>query len=163
MDPKWFLVKTKPLSEPRVDARLTEAGFETLYPRILKKNRRTGLKVVRAFFPTYLFARFAVEQTRTIQYTRGVARVVSFGGLPEEVSPDIIEAIRGRMDGDGLVQLVQAPVRWKRGERIRIGEGPFSGIEAIFLEELPDRERVVLLLDTLSSYRLTIDKEAIER
>lgn len=163
MDPKWYLVKTKPLNEPRVNARLAEAGYETLFPRILKKDRRTGQKVPRPFFPTYLFVRFDIEQTRTIRYTRGVAKVVSFGPLPEEVNPEIVEAVRGRMDGEGFVQLVQAPVQWKPGERIRIGEGPLAGIEAIFLEELPDRERVVLLLDTLSSFRVTIGKEAIER
>ena len=49
------------------------------------------------------------------------------------------------------------------GDRIRIGEGPFEGLEAIFLEELPDRDRVVLLLDAVSSFRVTIGKDHIER
>jgi len=160
---KWYLVKTKPLNESRVAARLGEAGYETLFPRVLKKNRRTGGTVPRAFFPTYLFARFALEELRTIRYTRGVARVVSFGAEPEEVAPDIVEAVRARMDGEGFVRLVRAPVSWKRGERIRIGEGPFAGIEAIFVEELPDRDRVVLLLDALSSFKVTLDRDAIER
>jgi len=31
------------------------------------------------------------------------------------------------------------------------------------VEEMPDRERVVLLLDALSSYRLTIEKDSLER
>lgn len=163
VDPKWYLVKTKPLNEPRVFARLTEAGYETLFPKILKKNRRTGQMVSRPFFPTYLFVRFVAEQTRTIRYTRGVAKVVSFGPLPEEVNPEIVDAVRGRMDGEGFITLIQAPVTWKRGERIRIGEGPLAGIDAIFLEELPDRERVVLLLDAISSFKVTIGKDAIER
>ncbi len=66
------------------------------------------------------------------------------------------------MDDKGIVTLVKAPAAWKRGQKIRIGDGPFAGLEAIFVEELPDRERVVLLLEAMSSIRLTIDKEAIE-
>jgi transcription antitermination factor NusG len=67
------------------------------------------------------------------------------------------------MDGEGIVALVRPPANWKRGDKIRIGEGPFAGLEAIFLEELPDRDRVVLLLEAVSSFRITIDKEQIER
>jgi len=31
------------------------------------------------------------------------------------------------------------------------------------VEEMPDRERVVLLLDDVSSYKLTIEKDSLER
>ena len=45
---------------------------------------------------------------------------------------------------------------------MKIGEGPFAGLDAIFIEEMPDRERVVLLLDAVSSYRLTVQKDSLE-
>ncbi len=163
MDPKWYLVKTKAQNESKVFTRLDEAGFESIYPRIRKKSRRKDRPEIRPLFPTYLFVRFALEQLRTIRYTRGVARVISFGPEPQEVGEDIITAVRERMDEEGIVTLVKRPVDWKPGDRIRIGEGPFAGLEAIFLEEIPDRERVVLLLDAVSSFRVTIDKESIER
>ncbi len=163
MDPKWYLVKTKPRNENKVFTRLIEAGFESLFPRIRKKSRRKELPDVRPLFPSYLFVRFALEQLRTIRYTRGVAKVISFGPEPQEVGEDIISAVRVRMDGEGIVALVRPPANWKRGDKIRIGEGPFAGLEAIFLEELPDRDRVVLLLEAVSSFRITIDKEQIER
>src|SRR3990172_8663552 len=38
-----------------------------------------------------------------------------------------------------------------------------AGLDAIFVEEMPDRERVVLLLDAVSSYKLTIEKDSLER
>jgi len=162
MDPKWYLVKTKPLNEAKIYTRLTEAGFETLFPKYMKKIKRKGRDEVRPLFPTYLFVRFAMEQLRTIRYTRGVARVVSFGPEPQEVGEEIIQAVRNRMDESGIVALVKPPVEWKPGEKIRIGDGPFAGIDAIFVEALPDRERVVLLLDAVSSFRVIISKEVIE-
>jgi transcriptional antiterminator RfaH len=162
MDSKWFLVKTKPLNESKIDTRLTEAGFETLYPKIHKKIRGKGQILVRPLFPTYLFVRFSLEQLRTVRYTRGVARVISFGPEPQEVDTQIIEAVRGRMNEEGFVELIRPPMQWKPGERIKIGEGPFAGIDAIFVEALPDRERVVLLLDAVSSFRVILNKEVIE-
>ena len=159
----WYLVKTKPLNEIRVHSRLTGAGYECIFPRMRRKNRRTKALELRPLFPTYLFVRFAIEQLRTIRYTHGVARVVSFGPEPQEVGEEIIVAVRGRMDEEGVVTLVRPPADWKPGQRIRIGEGPFEGLEAIFLEEIPDRDRVVLLLDAVSSYKVTIPKEQIER
>lgn len=162
MVPKWYLVKTKPLHETRIHARLTEAGFESIYPKILKKIKGKNRFDPRPLFPTYLFVQFAIEQLRTIRYTRGVARVVSFGPEPQEVGPEIVEAVRSRMDETGFVKLVKPPVEWKRGQKIKIGEGPFAGLDAIFVEALPDRERVVLLLEAVSSFRVIINKEVIE-
>ena len=161
--PTWYLVKTKPQNEHRVETRLTGAGYETLFPRIHKRNRRTKAIETRPLFPTYLFVRFPYEQLKTIRYTHGVARVVTFGPEPQEVGEEIIEAVRGRMDEEGIVTLLRPPVEWKPGQRIRIGEGPFEGLEAIFLEEIPDRDRVVLLLDAVSSYKVTVPKDQIER
>ncbi len=163
VDPKWYLVKTKPLNENKVFARLSEAGFDSIFPRIRKKTRRKVHPEVRPLFPTYLFVRFAIEQLQTIRYTRGVARIVSFGPEPQEVGEDIISAVRQRMDEEGIVALVRPPANWKPGDRIRIGEGPFEGLEAIFLEEMPDRDRVVLLLEAVSSFRVMINKDLIER
>jgi len=162
MVPKWYLVKTKPLNESRIYTRLTEAGFEAIYPKILKKVRGKSRFDVRPLFPTYLFVRFAVERLRTVRYTRGVARVVSFGPDPQEVDTEIVEAVRNRMDESGIVTLVKPTVEWKSGEKIKIGEGPFAGLDAIFVEALPDRERVVLLLEAVSSFRVILKKDALE-
>jgi transcription antitermination factor NusG len=66
------------------------------------------------------------------------------------------------MDESGIVKLVKPAVEWKSGEKIKIGEGPFAGLDAIFLEALPDRERVVLLLEAVSSFRVILKKDALE-
>lgn len=163
MDPKWYLVKTKALNETRVATRLTGAGYDVLFPKIRRKSgRHRGQFEVRPLFPTYLFVRFDGDELKTIKYTHGVARVICFGLEPHEVGEEIIEAVRERMDAEGLVKLEPKKVVLSPGQRVKIGEGPFAGFDAIFVEELPDRERVVLLLNAVSSYRLTVEKESIE-
>jgi transcriptional antiterminator RfaH len=159
---KWYLVKTKPLNEARVSARFAEAGFELLFPKIVKRARRRGEVEQRPFFPTYLFVRFSLEQLRLIRYTHGVARVVSFGLEPEPVEEAIVEAVRARMDDEGVIRLLRKPVEWQPGQKVSIAEGPFTGLEAIFVEALPDRERVVLLLDAVSRFRVTVPKDSLQ-
>lgn len=160
---RWFLVKTKPLNEARVCSRLADAGFELLFPKICKRGRKKGEVEKRPFFPTYLFVRFSLEQLRLIRYTHGVARVVSFGLEPEPVEDAIVEAVRARMDEEGVIRLLRKPAEWQPGQKVSIAEGPFSGLEAIFIEELPDRERVVLLLDAVSRFRVTVPKDSLGR
>ena len=163
MEPKWYLVKTKALNENRVVTRLIGAGYEVLFPKIRKKSRRhRGVFDVRPLFPTYLFVLFRGDELKTIKYTHGVARVICFGLEPQEVDEEIIAAIRERMDAEGFVKLEPKKVELAPGQKVKIGEGPFAGLDAIFLEELPDRERVVLLLDAVSSYKLTIGKSDLE-
>jgi transcriptional antiterminator RfaH len=163
LEPKWYLVKTKSLSENRVFTRLTGAGYEVLFPKISKKSKRhRGIFELRPLFPTYLFVRFVGDELKTIKYTHGVARVICFGPEPQEVGEDIIAAIRARMDEGGVVKLERKALSLAAGQRVKIHEGPFAGFDAIFVEEMPDRERVVLLLDAVSSYRLTIEKQALE-
>jgi transcriptional antiterminator RfaH len=163
LDPKWYLVKTKALNEARVFTRLSGAGYEVLFPRIHKKSPRfRGVVMVRPLFPTYLFVRFLADELKTIKYTHGVARVICFGLDPQEVDEDIIAAVRERMDDEGFVKLEPKKIELAPGQRVKIGEGPFAGLNAIFVEELPDRERVVLLLDAVSSYKLTIEKQSLE-
>jgi len=111
---------------------------------------------MRPLFPTYLFVRFHGDELKTIKYTHGVARVICFGLEPHEVDEEIIAAVRARMNEEGIVKLEPKKVLLSPGQRVKIGEGPFAGLDAIFIEEMPDRERVVLLLDAVSSYRLTV-------
>ena len=163
MLPKWYLVKTKALNETRVHTRLTGAGYEVLFPKIRRKSKRQrGLFELRPLFPTYLFVRFDSDELKTIKYTHGVARVICFGMEPNEVGEEIIAAVRARMNEEGIVTLEDRKIARSPGQRVKIGDGPFAGLDAIFIEELPDRERVVLLLDAVSSYRLTIEKDALE-
>ena len=164
LDPKWYLVKTKALNENRVFTRLTGAGYDVLFPKFQKKSRRHKDVIdVRPLFPTYLFVLFRGDELKTIKYTHGVARVICFGLEPQEVGEEIIAAIRERMDDEGFVKLEPKKVDLSPGQKVKIGEGPFAGLDAIFLEELPDRERVVLLLDAVSSYKLTIEKQSTSK
>jgi transcriptional antiterminator RfaH len=119
LTPNWYLVKTKSLNENRVFTRLAGAGYEVLFPRYRRKSRRhRGIFEIRPLFPTYLFVRFDPDELKTIKYTHGVSRVITFGLEPQEVGEEIISAVRERMDGEGMVALQTKAVALAPGQRV---------------------------------------------
>ncbi|MFO1496460.1 MAG: transcriptional activator RfaH [Lysobacterales bacterium] len=151
----WFAVLTKPRAEGEAALRLAQQGFDCLYARTRRSVRAASGMLVRteSLFPRYVFLRSDpdLQSLAPVRSTRGVAGLVRFGGVPAVVPDLVIEQIRARMDPeDGFVRL-QAPVLTP-GSPVRIHEGPFSGLDAIF-EQYLGSERVRLLLVLLGSER----------
>ena len=80
-----------------------------------------------------------------IRSTRGVARVVSFGGEPTPVKDELIEQLRQRL---AVEQPQPETPRFKPGERVQLNGGSFQEIEAIFISA-DGEERSVILLNLL--------------
>ncbi len=146
---QWFCVYTKPKCETKVERLLESAAIEVLNPVIRRRNFYRGKGLISdktPLFPCYIFARFSEYEYRLVKYTRGVRRVVEFGGVPCPISDDIINLIKSRMKGDGSIRIGR---NFKRGERVLIMDGPFKDFVGIFEREIPARDRVIILLNTL--------------
>jgi transcriptional antiterminator RfaH len=146
----WYALSTKPRQEELADMNLQRLGVETFYPqlredRVVRRKRQT---TVGPLFPGYLFARFDAErQYRAVNYAQGVRKLLTFGDEFATVDEAVIAAIRARLE-DGYVTIRPTPLA--PGQRVRIGDGPFSGLEAVFEREMSGSERVVVLLRTLA-------------
>jgi len=148
----WYLVYSKPRQELCSLENLERQGFECFLPLIaVEKLRRKVIVVVQEpLFPRYLFIRLDASQEgrswNPIRSTTGVSRLVSFGQVPAKVDDLLVEAIRASVTdaGAGVRQRHFEP-----GEVLRINDGPFAGLEAVY--QMPDGEaRVMVLIDILS-------------
>jgi transcriptional antiterminator RfaH len=150
----WYCVKTKPKQEGIATRLLrAELGLEVFCPKIrFKRARSTGVAWVNeAMFPGYLFVRFVYpELYRRIAATSGVAKTLSFGGFPCVVEDTIVEDLR-RHVADGETVEISAEIR--KGEEVKVVEGPFMGVKALVTRVLPARERVAILLSLLGQER----------
>ena len=71
----------------------------------------------------------------------------------------MIDAIKERLN-DGYVTLM--PVRPVHGQIVHIKGGPLAGLEAVFMREMTDRNRVLLLLNTLGFHaKLTLNIDQV--
>ena len=162
----WHVIRTKPRQEKQAEFHLRRLRVETFLP-LLRQNKmvRRARKVVLApLFPGYMFARVDVRtHYRAVSYARGVLTIVAFGGKPAEISQALIDAIKGRLE-NGYITPGQE--HFKRGQILHINDGPLGGLQAVFVREMTDRNRVLLLLNTLGLHakvNMSIDQVSLTR
>lgn len=98
---------------------------------------------VQSLFPGYLFIALADDANwAPLRSTRGITRVVGFGGIPMKVDACLIIQLQQRA-GQAPKPLLQ------QGDSVRITEGSFAELDAIFMAMDGD-ERVILLLNLLN-------------
>ncbi len=141
----WYLVQCKPRQDERAEDNLARQGYRCYRPqhsceRIVRGSRQT---IVESLFPGYLFIALAEDANwAPLRSTRGVNRVVGFGGMPLKVDERFIEQLQRRCENT-----VQPALQL--GDSVRITAGDFAELDAIFMAMDGD-ERAILLLNILS-------------
>jgi transcriptional antiterminator RfaH len=148
---RWYVARTKARSELRAEVHLRRQGFEVYLPQYGRQRRharRTDV-VKSPLFPRYLFLQMDLSSSRwhTVNNTVGVHSLLCHGGMPAVVPEGVVEELRARETGDGLVSLRSLTVL-EPGERLRIVGGPLRDRVGVY-EKMTGGERVVLLLRLL--------------
>ena len=156
---QWYVIRTKPRQERVAEFHLRQLALETFLPllRSQKKVRRQAKMTIEPLFPRYLFVRFDVaHHYRAVNFSRGVVKIVEFELKPAEVSVALIDAIRSRM----VSGYITPTCSFQQGQIVHITGGPLAGLEAVFIKELKEQHRVLLLLRAIGlSATLTIDAD----
>jgi len=146
---QWYTLYTKSKSEYQVVAALQERGFQTYLPETVSvKGRQKGKNI--AFFPRYLFVKVDFEAVglSQVQWTPGLRRIVSFDSRPVSVPNEVIDLIGRKLDE--IKTTGGWPARaFKPGDPVRITNGPFRDMPAIFDGPTTPTERVQVLLKIL--------------
>lgn len=152
----WYLIHTKPRQEKCALDNLQRQGYQCYLPTLPSEKLRQGSLMVsdEPLFPRYLFIRLGRCDSgmnwSSIRSTKGVSRLVSFGGEPARVDDGLVDQVRIQ---EALVK--SEPDRlFKPGERVRLSEAPFAGIEGIY--QMADGERRVMVLIEILSRPVSI-------
>lgn len=153
MNREWFAVRTKPHKEFIAQGHYIRQGFAVYLPSTLKTRRhaRRVDKVVRPFFPGYLFLHLAPEERRwiTIGSTIGTIGPVHFGDQYPPVPKEFINALKDRENEHGYISTTEYERSFlKPGKKVRITSGELEGFEAVF-QEIRGQDRAIILLDML--------------
>jgi transcriptional antiterminator RfaH len=159
---RWYVVQCKPREDARALEHLQRQGYECYGPQLRVEKLRHGRKVAlpAPLFPGYLFVHLndVNDNWYAIGSTRGVLRLVRFDGYPLPIADHLIEMIRQRLSSESLTMSYLVS-----GDVVRVTEGPFAQIEAVFLANDGD-ERVILLMNMLSrEQNLTFPVTHIEK
>jgi transcriptional antiterminator RfaH len=155
----WYVIHCKAHQEKRALENLERQAFVCYLPTLTVEKLRHARRceVEEPLFPGYLFIHLDAlsDQFHPIRSTRGVIQIVRFHEYPMAVNDALIEGIQQRLQP--RVPYLQP------GEPVRITEGAFADVDAIFLA--PDgAERVVLLMNVLHrEQRLTFPVSAVRK
>lgn len=146
---QWYAAQTRSRHEKAVAEQLRQRNIESfvpLYERVSKwKDRRVRLQL--PLFDGYIFVRIALQERLRALEIPGVARLVSFGGLPNVLPAAEIDALRSRLENG--VQVTPHPYL-AIGQRVSIRGGPLAGWTGILVRQK-------------SQYRLVVSVDLIQR
>jgi transcriptional antiterminator RfaH len=147
----WYVIHTKPRQEERALENLERQGFECYLPTLSIVKIRHGKQcvVVEPMFSRYLFIQLDDsghgKSWIPIRSTKGVSRLVMFGGEAAKVEETLISALRDRSN----TETICTQPLFTSGEPVRLTEGAFANIQAIYHMDDGDK-RAMVLIDLLS-------------
>ena len=146
----WWVVQTKVQAEEQAIRQLSNQGFVTFCPMYQKESiraRQIKIKTI-PLFPSYIFIevdQHAKKIIHTIRSTYGVKVLLKIGEVPILMPDHVIKNIKLLE----MQQVGKTESYFKAGEVVKIKDGLYKGLEAVY--QMDDGlERVVVLLNILN-------------
>lgn len=158
----WYVVATRPKQESIARDHLVRQGYRVLLPEIsLKKRRqRRWVAVTEPLFPGYLFVKiaFGEDDTAPIRSTRGCRYLVRFGEHRPPVPAEVLKALMGQ-----AASLTEGGPLFTASETVRLENGPFAGLTAVF--DMPKGDdRAQVLIDMLGkAQQVEVDTDQLTK
>lgn len=139
----WYALQHKPAQGDRAVQHLQNQDITCLYPKVEVEKIKAGkrIKKLEPLFPGYVFVN--LEQSdpmwAKLRSTRGVLRIVSFGNRPASIGDEVIAHIKDSLDKVAELGGI------KPGQSIELSEGPFKGLNAVFLSYDGEERAIVLI------------------
>ena len=150
--PAWYVLHTRSRFENKVNEGLERKSKEVFLPKVLVRSKRRDRKVmIRVpLFPGYVFVRTDLDPADQLDIlkTVGIVRFIGNRSGPLPVPDEAIESLR-LMIATGLD--ITTGTRFKKGDRVIVVRGPFTGITGTF-SRYRGRGRIVVNIDALGQF-----------
>jgi transcription antitermination factor NusG len=153
----WFAIRVKSRCEKSVAAMAQNKGFEEFLP-LYQSRRRWSDRIQSVevpLFPGYIFCRLDPAHRLPLLTIPGVLHFVGIGKTPIPVEESEILAIQAAVNSGLAIE------PWdfvEVGQRVRLEEGPLTGVEGIYLG-MSKQQRLVVSVGLLKrSVAVTIDR-----
>jgi transcription antitermination factor NusG len=143
-DLAWYVIHAQTRKEGEVETVLQRQGLEIFLPMVTTPSRRRDRKVMLQvpLFPGYLFinAQLDTNVFHKIIKAHNVFRVLG-NGRPAPIPGAEVQAIKAIVSGDRPYY----PWRFlEKGKKVRVIDGPLTGVEGIILEMREQKRRLVV-------------------
>ncbi len=158
----WYALYTRPRHEKKVYEALIEKGIEAFLPLIKTlrqwKDRRKWVEM--PLFNSYVFVNMEYRDRFTALQTKGVVRLVAFGGVPATIPDWQIQQLKRLIEHP---ETLRTETYLKEGDYVEVIDGPFRGIRG-YLREIRGETRVAILIDGIyQSASFVVDRSMVKK
>ena len=160
----WYALHTKSRFENVVNDGLAKKTLDVFLPKItVKSRRRDRHKMIRVpLFPGYLFVRTDLNPYEHIEIlkTTGAVQLIDNARGPVRIADATIDSLKIMVSTEGEVI---TGTRFKKGDRVMVVNGPFSGVTGIFSSYRGDG-RVIVNIEALGQFAgVNVDAADVEK
>jgi len=160
----WYVLHTRSRFENVVNEGLIKKSIEVFLPKVQVRSKRRDRKVmIRVpLFPGYLFVKTDLDPYSHLEIVKTVGAVRLIGNKegPISVSSQTIESLKIMVKvGDS----VTTGTRFKKGDRVVVVYGPFTGVIGTFVRYRGEG-RVIVNIEALGQFAgVHVSEEDIEK
>jgi transcriptional antiterminator NusG len=160
----WYVLHTKSRFENVVNEGLVKKSIEVFLPKIQVKSKRRDRKaMIRVpLFPGYLFVKSDLNPYEHLEIVKtvGAVRLIGNKDGPIPVPSDTIKSLEIMVGGNNTVI---TGTRFKRGDRVVVVYGPFTGVIGTFVR-YGGKGRVIVNIEALGQFAgAEVSEEDIEK
>ncbi len=158
---EWFVLRVASGQEDRVrrslEARVKANGLEERIPRILVPTETvTAMKggkrrtIRKKVYPGYVLVEMELDDPTwfLIRETPGVGDFINSNGRPQPMAEEEVEKLLGMVEKD--TDKPKLKIEFKKGDAVKIKEGPFENYDGIVDEVDPKKGGVKVIITVLN-------------
>lgn len=156
----WLVLQVLTNQEKKVAKHLAIRSFEYYLPLYCERSRWSDrvVDLERPLFAGYLFTRFAPQTRIAVISTPGVLRLLG------DEERDMVPAVEIQRIREGLAcgSLLRPHGGAVVGSRVRVGRGPFQGVEGVVTDLRKSCKVILSLAATRQCFSLEVDLADID-
>lgn len=149
---RWYVLHTRSRFEAVVHDGLSKKAHDVFLPRVRVRSRRRDRKVMIdvPLFPGYVFVKSNLHPHDHIDIVKtvGAVRLIGNQQVPVPVPDETIDSLRIMV---ARSTEIQTGSRFRKGDRVMVVNGPFTGIIGTF-DRYRGVERVVVHIEALGQF-----------
>jgi transcriptional antiterminator NusG len=160
----WYVLHTKSRFENVVNEGLIKKSIEVFLPKVQVRSKRRDRKAMIKvpLFPGYLFVKSDLNPYEHLEIVKtvGAVRLIGNKDGPIPVPFDTIKSLEIMV---GENNTVITGTRFKKGERVVVVYGPFTGVTGTFVR-YRGKGRVIVNIEALGQFAgVDVSEEDIEK
>ncbi len=161
----WYVLRTRPNAEFKVNSRLMESGVESYLPvySSLRQWSDRKKKIQRPLVSSVVFVHCAKEELFGLTRLEGVSGILYFLGVPAMVRMSEIETLKcmeREWDKDSIEYIHET---FGPGDIVRVMRGPFKGLYGNSVD-MNGKHRLFITIDSIGTkFTVSVPKSFVRK